>query len=705
MNVPRSARRRWVIAGVAVALYSVLLSVIWSIGTFEAAKKTENQLDYAILDFRSTIGGAIDTMLGYVALTAVRHFGKVEAHTLEEMSAVARQLDMDEINLVDRTGRIIASNDPACINVDMALLPETRPFLELTNGVTLTVSQPFRKHAHDTMRRKYLGMAFPGGDGYVQIGLDESRLNVMLPNILRYIFDEWLLGRTGFFLCADATTDKLISNPSRHRDEANTLSEAGFDEKSAQPFEIRDNVSTGTTFQQRLFGEDCYCRNYLFGGHRFIPALPEREYYDTRTAYISVFGIILFVVLLTFALFIDRIFEDSDCLKAFYAAEEERRAKDFLLAKTIQNSALPAAPPNSSSFSISATMTAAKDVGGDFYDYFMLDATHCAFLVADVSGKGVTAALYMMTVKTLIKDTLIDFHDPALALTKINADLYRNNPANMFLTAWVGVLDMETGVVAFANAGHNPPVILPDVRFISAKSGPALAFMDDVEYKLRHLKLRPGDTLFLYTDGVTEALDAKNEFFGEERLSNALKACINASSGAVLPTESVLNVALASVAAFAEGVPQADDITALVVRYIAPPRLYSRSFPPTADGIASASEYLDKILEQAESREILSAPLHVILDEICSNIVKHSGASGFVVDVDFVENPNGVKLVFIDDGRPFDPLAHVDPDITLSVQDRPIGGLGILMVKKMATNVSYNRTHNRNFLTVLKTFG
>ena len=703
-------RRSIIIGAISLLVYGALLAVFWTIGTHQAAEKTDAQLDYAILDFRSTIGGAIDTMLGYVAKTAVRHLGKAERRTMEEMADLARSLDIDELNIVSRSGVVIASNDPHSLGAVMANDPVMEPFMALTNGVTASVSQPFRPHARNPkVRAKYLAVAFPGGDGFVQVGLDERHFAMMLPDILGYIFDEWLLGRTGFFLCADASTDKLISNPSRHRNEADTLGDAGFDENAARPFEITSNTDPGRTFSQKLFGEKCYCRNYLFGGHRFVPALPAREYYDTRTVFVGVLAVLLFIVLAVFAWFVDRIFRYSDRLTAFYAAEDEQRAKDMEIAKTIQNSALPNTRPQSPCFRLCAAMLPAKDVGGDFYDYFTLDANHYAFLIADVSGKGITAALYMMTVKTLIKDTLMAVHDPAAALTKVNTELCANNPANMFLTAWVGVMDLETGVVTFANAGHNPPVKIMGrgdgaeqrnrTASISGKSGPVLAFMDGIEYKARQIKLEVGESLFLYTDGVTEATDVKMELFGEKRLDEAL--AVVSSSEPV----SVCNVVRAAVAAFAAGAPQADDITVLSIRRIAAPRAFSRSFPVTIAAIADAKAYLDEKLAANGCPPAVQSVLDIILDEIASNIVRHSGASGFEIDIEFVDSPVGVNLTFVDDGVAYDPLAHIDPDTTLSAEERPIGGLGILMVKKMADSVAYNRLHNRNFLIVKKNFG
>ena len=697
-------KRRLMIFGGVFALYAALMFVTWSIGTRQAEEKTEAQLDYGVLDVHDTVAGAIDTMLGHVARTAVRHVGRPKPMSVEQMEAGAKELDIDEVNIVSREGVIIASNDPHCLGAVMAGDPVMDDFMALTNGVVATVSQPFRPHARNPkMRAKYLAAAFPEGDGFVQVGLDERRLKRMLPAILGYIFDEWLLGRTGFFLCADMDSGRLISNPSRHRNEARTLAEAGYDLEDAKKHEVvAEGKASGKTFVQILFGEKCYCRAFLFGGHRFVAALPEREFYGTRDMFFTVFGVLFLVVLGAFAILIDRIFRDSDRLKEFYAEEDARRAKDMEIAKTIQMSALPTALPESSSFRLYATMQPAWEVGGDFYDYFMLDATHLAFLVADVSGKGITAALYMMTAKTLIKDTLIALRDPAAAITKANAELCANNPVNMFLTAWVGVLNLETGIVTFVNAGHNPPVKLSGqdsgVTFVTESSGPVLAFLDNLKYKARSLRLAPGDALFLYTDGVTEAMDARGVLFGESRMMDALKVVQDQDPHALC------GVVRTVVAAFAEGLPQADDITVLAVRYLKPPKLYSRSFRPSQDGIAAASKFLDEMIDKSAAQDpklsSLAPSLHVILDEICSNIVKHSGASGFEIDMEIKDSPTEVKMAFVDDGIAYDPLLHADPDTTLSAEERPIGGLGILMVKKLASSISYRRANAHNFLVI-----
>lgn len=688
-------KKRLIVAA-TIALYVALIGISWVIGTRQAEKRTEAMLDYADSDILVTLDGAIDTMLEHVAVTCARKFGKVARYTQDEVAAVAKTFDIDELNIVDRTGRIIATNDPDGMDVDMNLKDETRPFSALTNGVTKVVSQPFRRNAYGNSWRKYLGVPFADGDGYIQIGLDDSRMEGMIGSQLAFLFDEEL-NDTVCYLCADVRTGALVSTH-WNGGKVPTLAEIGFDETSA--------LDSGETFEQTLFGQKAFCRSHVFGGYRFIVAVPNATYYGTRDAILAVLAVLLAFVLGAFAILLMRISGDADRIKAFYRKEELARAREMDIAKTIQAATLPAEVPDSRHAALAASMTPARDIGGDFYDFFPLDSRHGVFLVADVSGKGITAALYMMTAKTIIKDTLLSEHDISDAITKVNKDLSRNNPANMFLTAWIGVMNLENGRVEFVNAGHNPPVLRKadgSVSWISGKSGPMLAFMDDVNYRSQTVDLSPGDALFLYTDGVTEAMDPKAKLFGEKRLIDTLSV---APSG---DPESLCRLVRASVAAFAAGAPAADDLTVLAVKYVSRPCRYLRTFPPTQEGIASASAFLDEFAESLMAKaEILDIQpsaipmLHVILDEITSNIVKHSGASGFEIDIELIDNPAGVKLLFIDDGVAYDPLTHTDPNTSIPAAERPIGGLGIMMVKKMADSVSYERKLNRNFLSVVK---
>ena len=313
----------------------------------------------------------------------------------------------------------------------------------------------------------------------------------------------------------------------------------------------------------------------------------------------------------------------------------------------------------------------------------------------------------MMTAKTIIKDRMLaspELH-PAEVLSQVNTELCRNNPAEMFLTAWVGVLDLNTGRVAFANAGHNPPVAKRSsgkVEWVKQRSGCPLACFDNVKYKPFEMILATGDTLFLYTDGVTEAMDSTGALFGEERLLDTLKASREESADdSVNALSAVVRHAVES---FASGTPQADDITVLSMKYLAVPICYVRTFPSKDSVLGNATAFLEEHLDEMGCPMKAKAQLLVALDEVLSNIIRCSGASGIAIKLLFSRKPLGLTMSVSDDGKPFNPLRQPLPDITVPLEDRTAGGLGILLLRKTMDDLTYLYAHGCNILTMKKRF-
>ena len=247
-------------------------------------------------------------------------------------------------------------------------------------------------------------------------------------------------------------------------------------------------------------------------------------------------------------------------------AEKERIGAELNVATQIQSSMLPCifpAFPDRPEFDIYASMQPAKEVGGDFYDFFLLDNDTLAIVMADVSGKGVPAALFMVIAKTLIKNNAQYGKSPKEVFETVNGLLCENNEAGMFVTAILGYLDIPTGRFTFVNAGHNPPLLGVNGGFewVKAKAGLVLAGMEDTFYRENEIMLRPGDELFLYTDGVTEAVNNKYELFGEPRLLETAK------NHAGQPLREFTVSIKRAIDEFADGAEQADDITMLVLRY------------------------------------------------------------------------------------------------------------------------------------------
>jgi serine phosphatase RsbU (regulator of sigma subunit) len=243
---------------------------------------------------------------------------------------------------------------------------------------------------------------------------------------------------------------------------------------------------------------------------------------------------------------------------------------DLRIASKIQADALPPAAPEFADhpeLCIRGCMNTAKEVGGDFYDYFPIDDDRICFLIADVSGKGTPAALFMMTAKTVIKDYALTRDSTAEIFTAVNKRLCENNAEGMFATAWIGILDTRTMMLQYTNAGHNYPILKRKGRpceLMKTSHGLFLAGLDFTSYSQSSIRLEPGDRLLLYTDGATEAHDSSNKLYGTERLERMLENCGD------LPDEQLLDSILEDLYAFAEGVPQFDDITMVVITLNAP---------------------------------------------------------------------------------------------------------------------------------------
>ena len=248
------------------------------------------------------------------------------------------------------------------------------------------------------------------------------------------------------------------------------------------------------------------------------------------------------------------------------ALEKSRLQSELEVANVIQHSLLPTVNddyPGCKELDVRASMEAAKEVGGDFYDVFFVDPTHIAFVIGDVSGKGVPAALFMATSKITLQNCIRDIPNLSEAVETANNALYARNDAEMFVTLWVGILDLTSGLMTFVSAGHNPPVLLHNgkAEYLRIKNGFVLAGMEGMKYKQNSVQLEKGDTVYLYTDGITEAEDAKHNLFGEERLLDCFENKSESSA------EQIIEDVKKSIDVFIDGNSQFDDMTMLCFRF------------------------------------------------------------------------------------------------------------------------------------------
>ena len=380
-------------------------------------------------------------------------------------------------------------------------------------------------------------------------------------------------------------------------------------------------------------------------------------------------------------------------------AEKERIGAELDVAAKIQSSMLPCifpAFPDRNEFDIYATMDPAKEVGGDFYDFFMVDVDHLAFVVADVSGKGVPAALFMVIGKTLIKDHTGLHDDLGEVFTEVNNILCASNSEEMFITAFEGVLNLKTGELRYVNAGHEIPFLCRKGGVFEpykVRAGFVLAGMQGIRYRAGSIQLEPGDKVFQYSDGIPEAINSEKAPYGMKRLESVL-----AKNSEKAPSE-LLPLVKADVDAFVGDADQFDDITMLCIEFKGNGRKAEISLTPDAESVKTVAEFLDTTLEAWEIPMKVVSKLQIVADEIYSNIVRYSQAKNAKVTA--VQNGTVLSLRFEDDGKPYDPTTAAEPDITAPAEEREIGGLGIFIVRNMMDSMDYKYKDGHNVLTLL----
>jgi sigma-B regulation protein RsbU (phosphoserine phosphatase) len=257
-------------------------------------------------------------------------------------------------------------------------------------------------------------------------------------------------------------------------------------------------------------------------------------------------------------------FDELHDMSEALARAKERMEAELNVGRDIQHSMLPDTVPECSEIALCASMDAAREVGGDFYDYFMLNDDELCFCVADVSGKGVGSALFMAMTKLQIKSRAADDKLPSKILTRVNSDLARDNPSCMFVTVFLGMINLRSGQVTYTNAGHNPPLIKRangEVEEVPDLHGPLLGVLEGREYGESTLTLAPGDVLLVFTDGVTEAMDTGDNLYSDERLMQTVQDISEISA------DSVLKTVRSSVDEYAHGAEQSDDITMITLQY------------------------------------------------------------------------------------------------------------------------------------------
>ena len=394
--------------------------------------------------------------------------------------------------------------------------------------------------------------------------------------------------------------------------------------------------------------------------------------------------------------------------------ENSRMSSELDLASTIQRSILPKNPSNALSLSnplnyeVFGFLRPAKSVGGDLYD-FAQKGDYLHFCIGDVSGKGMPAALVMTELCSLYRYISSHISEPQNIVTQINNALMERSDDSMFSTLFVGVLNLHTGVLEFCNAGHNPPILIrgQEVQGVQVESSPSympvkpnmpICAFADWQYQKETIQLHSGDRLFLYTDGVTEAKDENDHFFG----SKATLASISRLHD--LPFDQLVQGMVGEIRAFTGKAEQNDDIAMLCVEYDgrqevqSVPRVQELHFDTVKNRV---TEIVDSILDACNLKDDMR--FRLAIEEPIQNIADYAYTADGSLDVEISilsSLTSHLIVTIIDHGIPFNPLESQAPDLTTPIAEREIGGLGIHFTKQIMEDISYKYENNQNILTL-----
>ena len=404
--------------------------------------------------------------------------------------------------------------------------------------------------------------------------------------------------------------------------------------------------------------------------------------------------------------------------------------RDLEIAAKIQHAILPdwkeTFQEQSIQFSLAAEMVAAKDVGGDFYDFFRIDEDRVGFVIADVSGKGMPAALFMAVSRTMLKSQALLGGTPGNVLEVVNDLLCRENVSTLFVTVFYCILNEKTGEVLFSNGGHNLPYIIRsngNVEVLPKTTGMGLAIMEEMNFQTSQFTLNNGDTLYLYTDGVTEAMDIDDQLYSDQRLAQFLATLDRSKT-----IEEQMKMVFSDIKKYVRGAAQSDDITMLMVRYDGnvkstgatqeranPMKIDSTSNPiinltllNKKPEISKINGHVEEFLDENEVPMKTAFQTDLTLDELLTNVITHGFPNGgdhqINVSVEVDKPQQAITIVIEDDGIEFDPTTIAEADTTSDLEERAIGGLGIHFVRKISSSMLYSRNNNRNHLTIALPF-
>ncbi len=539
-----TAQRKLVarLTGAVSVAFLASLALTWVLHDRMTAKDAQKLIDIAFKDVEGAIREKVDRRLVRQAMLFRDKLPELRKNpdwndkkkSVALLRRVANELKVDELCVIESTGLLTHSADERDIGFDFTNIKgQAAGFKPLLRDQT-EVTQSLMPNTRAGDMIKYVGVWRPEG-GFVQVGCREGNLRYLARSALTGLTHNRHVSGADGYIVITTGSGTIISHPDEKR-------ESGQWQEPA---------------------DDCYWQRRIVEGFSVYVIIPKRTAIVERRVLVGTSAFLNGMALVLAAILVGLV------IAAYVRAQvRAQRTKEMTMASDIQESAIPRVfPPfpGEKRVDIYADMQTAKEVGGDFYDFYFSGPQKITFLIADVSDKGVPAALFMMRAKTIIKSIAQTGKPVAEVVTEANDALCEGNGANMFVTAWIGEIDLVSGRVSYVNAGHNPPIVLRvdgSADYLRTRPGLVLGAMSGITYRSQEVMLAPGDILYLYTDGVTEQTNPHGELFGED----SLLALLSDARFLHAPKD-ILAAVLSRVSAHAASTEQTDDRTQLVIRY------------------------------------------------------------------------------------------------------------------------------------------
>ena len=720
------AARKELDKGTRLATRQGLLVVIVCLLTLEATALLQYYYSRKILSEEST--RRAQGQLEATELHILNVLDQVETAVRNSQWSVEQQLTQpDSLSAV--TVRLVASNPVICGSTVALKDHMLAPYSHEAEGTILTST--LATEEYDYPHQEWFVKPLELGEGYwSEPYFDEGGGNILMTTYSVPVVDK--KGRTAVFT-ADVSLEwlsDLIATVKVYPTAFNMVvsREGRIMVSPVETLTIEHNVhdlassmEDSTTFQslnQTIMAEESGQDTYKYQGklhYMFfdkVPrtgwvmsiSIPEDEIYGSikrlgaMVTLLQIVGLLMLILVLYYMVRGQRELRQSE-------EQKNRIDGELQVARGIQMSMIPKIfpeYPECADVDMFACVIPAKEVGGDLYDFYIREEK-LFFCIGDVSGKGVPASLVMAVTRSLFRTVSAHEKSPQRIVSTINASMSDMNETNMFVTLFCGVLDLKNGHLRYCNAGHNAPVLVQKDgnRELPVEPNLPLGVLFEMSFTEQECDLSCGTGLFLYTDGLNEAENAYHQLFGEERMMAALKSGLESRQQIAAMTDAVH--------AFVAGAEQSDDLTMLYIRF-----MNSQITEETErhlilhndiQQIPQLAEFVESVADIAKLDVGMTMSLNLALEEAVTNVIMYAyppGSDG-LVDVEAVIREKELRFILSDSGVAFDPTAAPEADITLDVSERPIGGLGIFLVRNIMDEVTYTRSDDgKNILTMIK---